>query len=322
MLIKLKEDVPLLGALFIGVVDRGTNLLQVRATTVCNLNCEFCSTDSGICSKFHKANFEVSVDSLVKWVKEAIRLKELPKIDILIDSVGNPFCYPKMEELVSELKKIKEVGKISTQANGMMLSPEKIKKLEKAGLGRINLSLISLDPEQSIKLSGVKNYDLKHVLKIIDEIKKSKIELLITPVYIPGVNNIEEIIQFCKEKEIKLGIQNYEVHKYGRKIKNSKKMSWWKFYELLKRLEKKYNIKLKLGPNDFGIKRSKKIPLVFDKNEKVSVEIVSEGWSRDQCLAKSRDRLISVNDCKGKPGDRINVKILDNKNGIYMAKLL
>ncbi|MBT4440771.1 hypothetical protein HOC98_01565, partial [archaeon] len=52
-MIKINEDIPLMGCIAFGIIDRGTNLLQVRATSMCNLNCVFCSTDSGPFSQYH-----------------------------------------------------------------------------------------------------------------------------------------------------------------------------------------------------------------------------------------------------------------------------
>ncbi|MCE4627148.1 MAG: radical SAM protein, partial [Desulfurococcales archaeon] len=47
LLVNIEEPLPLVGTVFIGVIDRGTNVLQVRPTTLCPLNCIFCSVDAG-----------------------------------------------------------------------------------------------------------------------------------------------------------------------------------------------------------------------------------------------------------------------------------
>ena len=41
------SDIPLVGSLYFGIIDRGTSLLQVRPSCGCNLNCPFCSVDAG-----------------------------------------------------------------------------------------------------------------------------------------------------------------------------------------------------------------------------------------------------------------------------------
>ena len=38
---------PLVGHVAFGIIDRGTNLLQIRPTSLCPLSCIFCSVDAG-----------------------------------------------------------------------------------------------------------------------------------------------------------------------------------------------------------------------------------------------------------------------------------
>src|SRR3989344_792168 len=100
MLIKINKesDIPLVGTLAFGIIDRATNSLQIRPTTVCNISCTFCSTDAGITSKYHKINYEVEKDYLVAYLKEIIKFKG-NNIQIMIDSVGEPTTYPNLVEL-------------------------------------------------------------------------------------------------------------------------------------------------------------------------------------------------------------------------------
>jgi uncharacterized Fe-S cluster-containing radical SAM superfamily enzyme len=44
---KIRRPIPLVGHIAFGVIDRGTNIIQVRPTSLCNLNCIFCSVDAG-----------------------------------------------------------------------------------------------------------------------------------------------------------------------------------------------------------------------------------------------------------------------------------
>ena len=60
-----KSTEPILGLLHIGVIDRGTNVLQVRPTTICPLNCIFCSVDAGPFSRNRWAEYIVSKESIL-----------------------------------------------------------------------------------------------------------------------------------------------------------------------------------------------------------------------------------------------------------------
>src|SRR3989338_5895140 len=82
------SGIPLIGLLHIGVIDRGSNLLQVRTSTACNMSCTFCSTDTGPYAKVKKKNIVVDPHYLLHWVKEVVALKECDNIEINLDSMG------------------------------------------------------------------------------------------------------------------------------------------------------------------------------------------------------------------------------------------
>ena len=225
-------------------------------------------------------------------------------------------------DIEKEVKKIPEVKIITMQSNGTLLTKEKIKALEEAGLNRINLSVHSLDTNQSQDLFGKSTYNLNKILETCKLINESKIELNLTPVYLPGVNDeqISNLIEFAKEIKCRISVQKYEIYKYSRKDKRVKEQNWYKFYKKLEELGKKHNYKLKLGPTDFKIERSKRVPLVFQRGDTVIAEIVMEGWMKNEMIAKSNNRALTIVDCNNKIGDRIKVKVLESKDSIYIGK--
>jgi len=327
MLINIPKDIeiPLIGLIQIGIVDRGSNLLQVRPTTICNLLCPFCSTAGGrpADTPNHPSQFIVEAEYFVNWIKEAIKLKEGEVREINIDSVGEPTSHPELIKIIKLIKKIPEIEFISMQTNGTLLTKEKIKELEKAGLNRVNLSIHTLDKEQGKLLSCTQTYNVENIIEVAKEIVKSKIELTLTPVWVPKVNDkaIEDIIKFSKELKCKIGIQKYEEYKHSRKMK-TKEVNWYKFYKQLEIWEKQFDIKLKLGPLDYNIKRSKRIPLVFEQGDKVRVKVLCQGWMKNEVIASVNNRALTVVECNAKPGETINVKVLDTKNSLYIAKEL
>ena len=326
-MVRIGKDIPLIGCIGFGVIDRGTNLLQVRASSACNLNCKFCSTDAGLFSKFHPVNYIVDKDHLVDWIKRAVEYKDVDDVEINFDTVGEPLTYPGFVDLVKEVSKIKGVYRISMQTNGILMTPGLFKKLEKY-MTRINLSIHSLDFEKAKELSGCDSYDLKQILDLIKLISKSKVELLIAPVWMKGVNDedIEKLIEFCKKNNARLGVQKYEKYRYGRRFKSVKLINFWKFYRQLAEWEKKFGVKLKLNRDDFKFRKVKRVPVIFSKGAVVRGEVVFDGWIKGQKVIRvlSKDwfdsRVISVIDCDNRVGDVIKVKILENKNEIYVAK--
>lgn len=322
-LIKIDKttNIPLLGMIHIGVIERGSSLLQVRASTVCNMKCTFCSTAANSYN-MHPYNYEVELNYLLDWVREVIRLKQGKVNQINIDSVGEPTAYKHIVDLVRECKKIQGIEIVTMQSNSTLLSKEKIKALEEAGLNRINLSIHSLVPEQGKELFGSQNYNLKKILENCRLINRSKIELNLTPVCLPRINDeqISSIIEFAKELSCRISIQKYEIYKYSRKEKRVKEQNWYKFYKYLEELEKKHNYKLKLGPIDFKIYKSPRVPLVFRRNDVVMAEVVMPGWMKNEVVAVANNRAITVVDCNAKMRAKIKVRILETRDSIYIGK--
>ena len=321
-LVKITREsgIPLIGHIAFGIIDRGSNLLQVRATTVCNLHCTFCSTAAG--PELHPVNFEVDKEYLVEWIKEAIRLKGREDIEMNIDSAGEPTAYPHLVDLVKKVRGLPEVKVVSMQTNGSLLGENKIKELEDAGLDRINLSIHAVDEDVAKYLMGSPYYNLKKIKDIVKIIAKTSIELNLTPVWLPGVNDneIPKLILLAKELKCKISIQKYEMYKYSRKEKKAERISWFKFYRRLEVWEKEFGMKLKVGPSDFRIVGAKKIPLVFERGEIAHVVVKAPGWMRNEVVAVGKNRVVSVLDTRAAVGDRIKVKIIETQNSIYLAK--
>jgi uncharacterized Fe-S cluster-containing radical SAM superfamily enzyme len=326
--IRITEDsgIPLMGSLYFGVIDRGTSLLQVRPGCGCNLNCPFCSVDAGPESSTRAASYEVEPGYLIGAVEEIARFKG-SGVECHIDSPGEPLLYRHMPELVAALRRIPEVTAISLQTNGTLLDTGSIRALESAGLDRINLSLHALDPPIAQKLAGVGWFDIGRVTAAAREVAKSRIDLLIAPVYIPGINDAEipKLIRFAQEigagrRFPPLGIQKFEHYRYGRSPPGVKAQSWWQFYNRsLAAWEEESGLRLRLDPvRDFGTVRRPFVPLVFDRGEKVTVEIRAPGWIHGEKLGVARNRVISVLRCEKEAGN-VRVKIIATKHNIYTA---
>jgi len=315
------SGIPLVGALQFGIIDRGSNLLQVRCTTVCNMRCKFCSTSAND-PNTHPTNFIVDIDYLLEEVEKVAKIKG-DNLVIFLDSVGEPTSHPRFVDLVAGLKKIPQVKEIIVITNGTLLPKERLDALNKAGLDRINMSFHALNSDLAKSLFGIESYDINKVMETIDYIKNNtQIDLILTPVWLHGINDheIEKIIIFAKKINCKIGIQNYEAHKYGRKMKGAKRESYYKFYKNLKDLEIKHDIKLVYGPRDFNISKAQKIETPIHLGEKINTEILSEGWFKNQKIVSFKSRSVTVRNCDSNEGDKINLKVIENKNNIYLAE--
>ncbi len=317
--INKESEIPLVGCIAFGLIDRGTNILQVRPTSVCNLKCQFCSTSANN-PELHPNTFTVELNYLLEYVKEAVSFKG-KNTQIFIDSVGDPLTYKDIIPLIKGMSKLKEISKISMVTNGTLLK-DKIELLEKAGLNEINISLHSLNPEQATFLMGNPNYKLEQVLESLKEISKTKIKLVLTPVYLPKVNDeeIPKILDLAKELKAELGIQKYEIYKYSRKLKQAKNITYYKFYEKLKEWEKRNKQKLVLSKKDVNLEKRDSFPIKLEIGKKYKAIIKTNGWLKGQQLAVAENRVISVLDTSNKPGDIVNIKVIENKDNLYIVK--
>ncbi len=314
-----ESSIPLLGHSAFGIIDRGTNLLQVRCISGCNLNCIFCSVDEGRASRTRKTDYIVDPDYMLEGLKSVVEFKG-GGVEVHLDGQGEPTLYPYFEYFVERVSKIKGVDVISLQTNGTLLNDERISAIEDY-VTRINLSISSMDPKLAKKLHGP--YNLDKVVEVAEAIASSKMDLLIAPVWVPRYNDdeIPKIIEFALEigagkKYPPLGIQKYIPYRFGRKT--GKSMSFREFYSKLKEYEKEYGIKLILRPEDFGMEKRDRLPCPFKRGERVRARIVADGRLVGEKLVVARDRSIAVMTEK-RVGEFVEFEIVQTKDGIVVG---
>ena len=315
----------LLGTHYFGIIDRGTNLLQIRPVTGCPLNCIYCSVDEGKISKTRHIDYMVDERFLVEETKKLVEYKKNSDIEAHIDGEGEPLIYPFILKLIKDLKDCNQIEVVSLQSNGVILTYKFIDDLINAGLDRINVSINSIDKEIGRLMVGVKGYDPTRILEIVKYANEQGLGVLIAPVWVHGLNDkeIEKIILFVKRNKIEnkkgwpvLGIQNYEIYKYGRKVKNYKFIPFSHFYKQLRALEKSLEIRpLILSKAHFNIHKSQAPPKVFKKNEIITAKVVLPGRKKNEVIGFARGRLIEISGVY-KNKTHIKVKITSVKDTI------
>lgn len=321
-----KSNIPLIGLDFIGIIDRGTNIIEIKPLTVCNIRCRYCFVSAGD----YSTNFIIEPNYLIEKIISLIEIKGKHDIEIHIAPYGEILIYQNLFYLIDKIKNLEGVYKISMQTNGLLLTEEIINKLEKSGLNQINISLNTLNRKNAEYLSNNADYNLEHLIDMIEKLLRSKIDVVLAPVWIPGINDkdIEEIIEFVQHllneiknpNKLRLGIQKYLIYKKtGRKIRKIRPKSWGYFYNQLKSLEKKHNIKLKLGPKDFGIHKREGITPPYISGTLVQGLIVSKGRWEKEFIATLNDewgiKIIATKDQIHSQliGKRTNIKIIKSK---------
>ncbi|MFP4045661.1 MAG: radical SAM protein [Candidatus Aenigmatarchaeota archaeon] len=315
-----ESGIPLRGHIAFGLIDRGTNLIQARPITGCNLNCVFCSVAEGPRSKKLKTDYLVDPDYLIEELEKMVEEKGVG-VEVHIDGQGEPGFYPWLEELAKEASKMNKVEVVSMQTNGLPFSKEDIEDLEPY-LSRINLSLSSLDSTTAKALAAVKDYNPNHLKNIASKIVESDIDLLVAPVWLPDWNDeeMEKIIEYTldlveESRWPRLGLQKFISYRSGRDPK-AEEMTFHQFYKQLRKWEEKYNVVLDLSPRDFNIVKRDLPEKKFEENERVNARIVAPGRKNGEMIARKRERSIAVKTDKNLD-DRINLRITRTKHDIY-----
>lgn len=308
------SGIPLIGTNEFGIIDRGSNIIEIKPMSGCNLNCTFCSVSEGINDKI---DVVLEEEYLISELKKLAQIKE-NSIEINIGPQGEPLLYPKIIKLIEDMKSIKNIKVISINTNGLLLNPKLIDALKKAGLDRINLSLHALDKKIASKLADAP-FNVDYILKMI-KYCEGKIDILLTPVLIPGHNDdeIEKLVELSKtiknNKYPTIGVQNYLTYKGGRKI--AKEKSWDDFYKFLKDIEKRQGVPLTMSQEIFNIKKDNTLKKPFKKNQIIEAEIICKGRAKNEYLAVSNDRVITVINSKKDRG-KVKIKLIRDKHNIF-----
>ena len=307
------SGIPLLGSSYFGIVDRNTNLIELRPNTGCNLACIYCSINE---AGKKTVDFVVEADYLVQELEKLIDFKGNNDIEVHINPQGEPLLYQPLQRLVSLISKIPKVKSSSIDTNGTALTKKKIDELLNAGITQFNISIDSPDKQKAKKIAGG-DYPVERIKKSAEYIR-GKAPLFLTPLYLPGINDedIEKIIEFAKAIDAGVGIQNFLWYRQGKNP--CKAIPMEEFYEKLKTLEKKHALKLIYTAKDFGIYKTKKLPVPFKKEEVIDGEIISPGRFEGEVITKTRGRVIEVKEAKKESG-RIKAKILRTKHNIFRA---
>lgn len=327
---------PLIGLNFIGILDKGSEILEVKPLTGCNADCIFCSVDEGKSSK-KNVDFVVDREYLVGAMQEILDEKGANDISLWINPHGEPTLYSELTYYCDEMLADSHVKDIHIVTNGILLNKELVDKLKKIsdehGKGiclSVSVSGISTEEQEKGKLNkkGMcisklmmgENYNIDIVLKNI-EYAASKLKTDLTPVLVAGMNEEEmkEIIKKAKMVGAGVSIQKFCRNKRGRNP--VKEEDWDTFFEKLKKLEKETGFALtkELGK----VKETKELPHVCDRGDKINIRVICEGrYAKDKIGVVETDigrRAVSITGCNH---DKKNIKaeVIQCKHNMILVR--
>ncbi len=173
---------------------RKIEYLRLSVTDRCDLRCTYClpKGHKGFEDPEHWLNFD-EIERLTRvFAKRGVNRIRL--------TGGEPLLRRNLPELAHRLSSIEGIDDLSLSTNATQLEHQAL-DLKQAGIGRINISLDSLNPELIEKMTG--RDALKRILSGIDaalDVGFSAIK--INMVVLPGVNEseIDPMVEFCMER--------------------------------------------------------------------------------------------------------------------------
>ncbi len=338
-------ELPLIGLNFLGILDKGSEILEIKPITNCNADCSFCSVNEGPSSD-KEIDFVVDVDYLINETRSLLAFKGAKNMQLWINPHGEPTLYSELGHYCERMLADEHVSKIHIITNGMLLRKplvDTLYEIAQASGKRIELSVsmsaLSTGAEEKSRVNkeGLplsqlmmgKSYNLSLVLKNL-EYAVDKLPMMITPVLVQGMNDNEMkgLIEFSKalssqssleeNKEVGIMIQKFCKNKHGRNP--VKEGDWDSFFTTLNGLEKDLNVKLtgELGK----IQETKQHAIPVEKKKMIKVRVVSPGRYHKNRLgileSEDGDRAVVLFNCRNDKGI-VKAKVIQNKYNMIVA---
>jgi hypothetical protein len=128
--------------MFVRTMQEGTHpvLAQIIPIRRCNLDCAYCN-------EYDKVSAPVPLDSMLRRVDKLADLG----CSIITLSGGEPTLHPDLDAIIA---RIRQRGAISTLiTNGLLLTRERVRRLNRAGLDYLQISIDNVRPDEMSKKS-------------------------------------------------------------------------------------------------------------------------------------------------------------------------
>src|SRR4029077_3952037 len=110
-------------------------LAQMVVTRYCNLDCAYCN-------EFDKVSKPVPLDDLIKRVDALAALGT----QIVTLTGGEPLTHPQLEQVIARVRGHGMIAPMIT--NGFLLTAERIRKLNQAGVQELQISIDGAKPDE------------------------------------------------------------------------------------------------------------------------------------------------------------------------------
>lgn len=178
----------------------GRELTYLRISVVdrCNLRCLYCMPAHG--AGFQAWGEFLTYEEIVKLTQCFAELG-IRKVRL---TGGEPLVRKDLEELIFRIREIPEIQELALSTNGVFLAG-RTRKLKKAGVDRVNVSLDTLNRERFTEIARMDR--LKEVLEGIEEAIEMGLQpVKLNSVLMKGINDGEilNLVRFAVEKSIEV----------------------------------------------------------------------------------------------------------------------
>ena len=149
----------------------------------------------------YKSHSEILSYEQIEWLIKVAAKMGITKVRL---TGGEPLVRKNVEELVAKLAAIDGIDELCMTTNGSLLA-EMAVKLKRSGLGRVNISIDSLDADRYQKIT--RGGDLHQALAGVDAAIKAEL----TPIKINMVilndtteEDVEKMKTFCEQRGVRL----------------------------------------------------------------------------------------------------------------------
>jgi MoaA/NifB/PqqE/SkfB family radical SAM enzyme len=115
-------------------------MAQIVPMRFCNLSCAYCN-------EYDKVSDPVPLDEMLRRIDHLARLGT----SIITISGGEPLTHPDLDEVIARIRHHGRIAGMIT--NGYFLMPDRIERLNKAGLDHMQISIDNVQPDEISKKS-------------------------------------------------------------------------------------------------------------------------------------------------------------------------
>lgn len=170
--------------------------LRVSLTAACNYACTYCVPDG---KRLVAAQDELSAQAMARGVAYLIEAAGIERLRV---TGGEPLVSPKLESFLTSVAGL-GLDEISLTTNGQLLS-RKLPLLREVGIGRLNVSLDTLDPDAFRRIA--RGGDLATVLDGMQQASAAGIKIKVNMVPLRGQNfdQVVPLLDYCLDRGYEL----------------------------------------------------------------------------------------------------------------------